>query len=347
MEWIKLMSIKPMEICVLGGGSFGTALSHLLGINGHCVNQWMRDPKIADSIINNRENPKYFPNIKLNENIHPILSIKEAVENCPLIFVSIPSKAFRTVLSEVGDFVEGSQLIVTTTKGIEKSTFKTMAEIICEETCLLKIGALSGPNLAGEIMENQLTGTVIASKFDEVIYTVQNVLASSNIRVYGNRDLFGVELGGTLKNIYAVASGLISALGMGENTRSLVITRGLAEMSRFAHSRGADAMTFIGLAGMGDLIATCSSNKSRNFQIGYQLGKGLSLKDAIDQIGQVAEGVGTIEVVHKKAVEENIRMPILAGLYAILFENKSVKNTMINLMSLTQTIDVEFQTGIN
>jgi glycerol-3-phosphate dehydrogenase (NAD(P)+) len=217
-----------------------------------------------------------------------------------------------------------------------------MSEILLEEIPRCRIGVLSGPNLASEIVSRDLTATVIAAKDPDVRRTVQDLLGCEYFRVYANVDIYGVELAGALKNIYAIVAGLASALDMGENAKAMLITRGLAEMSRFAVSLGANPMTFMGLAGVGDLIVTCTSSKSRNFRIGYAVGKGQKLDDAVAELGQVAEGIYTLELVKEKAESIGIYMPLVRGLYEILYGDASISAVINSLMMSVQNSDVEF-----
>ena len=214
--------------------------------------------------------------------------------------------------------------------------------ILKEELNTDLIGVLRGPNLAKEIMQGMPSGTVIASENEQVINLTQTVLSSEKLRVYTNKDRNGVELGGTLKNIYAVATGLVAALGYGANTQSLIMTRGIAEISRYSISMGADPMTFVGLAGVGDLIATCSSPLSRNYRVGYQIGQGKTLDEIIKNLGEVAEGVNTIKSTYKRVQEEKLYMPMVVALYEILFENKEPLVAIRDCMVMEPTFDVEF-----
>ncbi|MEH6367916.1 MAG: NAD(P)H-dependent glycerol-3-phosphate dehydrogenase, partial [Pseudomonas marincola] len=205
-----------------------------------------------------------------------------------------------------------------------------------------RIGVLSGPNLAREVAEGALTASVIASEDEALCLQVQAVLHGPTFRVYASGDRFGVELGGALKNVYAIMAGMAAAMGMGENTKSMLITRALAEMTRFAVQLGANPMTFLGLAGVGDLIVTCSSSKSRNYQVGFALGEGLSLEEAVDRLGEVAEGVNTIKVLKERAEELEVYMPLVTGLHAILFEGRTLKQVIGALMLAEPKTDVDF-----
>jgi glycerol-3-phosphate dehydrogenase (NAD(P)+) len=258
-----------------------------------------------------------------------------------LIFVALPSSALRSVLAPHADLLTG-KMLVSLTKGIEAHTFKLMSEILEEIAPNARIGVLSGPNLAREIAEHALTATVVASADEDLCQQVQAALHGRTFRVYASADRFGVELGGALKNVYAIIAGMAVALGMGENTKSMLITRALAEMTRFAVSQGANPMTFLGLAGVGDLIVTCSSPKSRNYQVGFALGQGLSLEEAVTRLGEVAEGVNTLKVLKAKSDELQVYMPLVAGLHAILFEGRTLNQVIEVLMRAEPKTDVDF-----
>lgn len=328
-------------VAVLGGGSFGTAVANLLAQNGVPVRQWMRDPAQAQAMREHRENPRYLKGIGLHEGVEPVSDLLATLKACDLIFVALPSSALRSVLAPHADLLRGKGL-VSLTKGIEAQTFKLMSQIVEEIAPQARIGVLSGPNLAREIAEHALTATVVASEDELLCQQVQAVLHGKTFRVYASSDRFGVELGGALKNVYAIIAGMAVALGMGENTKSMLITRALAEMTRFAVSQGANPMTFLGLAGVGDLIVTCSSPKSRNYQVGYALGQGLSLDEAVSRLGEVAEGVNTLKVLKAKAQQAQVYMPLVAGLHAILFEGRTLNQVIENLMSAEPKTDVDF-----
>jgi len=336
-----LVMTEQQPIAVLGGGSFGTAIANLLAENGQRVQLWMRDPEQAEAIRVNRENPRYLKGVKVLPGIEPVTDLPAALAACELVFVALPSNALRNVLQPLAGQLAG-KLLVSTTKGIEAQTFKLMSQILEEVAPAAHIGVLSGPNLAREIAEHALTATVVASENDALCQRVQSALHGRTFRVYASRDRFGVELGGALKNVYAIISGMAAALGMGENTKSMLITRALAEMTRFAVKLGANPMTFLGLAGVGDLIVTCSSPKSRNFQVGFALGEGLSLEDAVARLGEVAEGVNTIKVLKTKAEELQVYMPLVAGLHAILFEGRTLAQVIEALMRGEPKTDVDF-----
>jgi len=327
---------------VLGGGSFGTVLANLLAENGIETRLWMRDADQASDTQCNRENKKYIPGLKLADYLNATSDIQYALQDASFVLLSIPSKAFREIARQSRSFLSPDAVVICSAKGIEAGSFKLMSEIMNEELPNHRTGVISGPNLAMEIAQKQLTGTVIASTDTEVCDIVQCAFRSSYFRVYANNDLYGVELGGVLKNIYAIMAGIASSLGVGQNTLSLLMTRSIAEMSRFAVSMGANPMTFIGLAGMGDLIVTCTSPLSRNFRIGRAIGSGLSLEQAIREVGQTAEGVNTLKLVKEKADEKNIYMPLANGLYQILFNGSTIEKEIDELMGSALNADVEF-----
>jgi len=334
------MTIKQ-TIAVLGGGSFGSAIANLLAGNGQPVRLWMRDPEQAAYIRQHGENPRYLRGVKINPLVEPVCDLEQVIAESELIFVALPSTALREALQPFAGQLAGKMLI-STTKGIEANTFKLMSEILQEVVPEARIGVMSGPNLAREVAEYALTATVVASEDEALCQEVQRVLHGRSFRVYASADRFGVELGGALKNVYAIMAGMAAAMGMGENTRSMLITRALAEMTRFAVKLGANPMTFLGLSGVGDLIATCSSPKSRNYQVGYALGEGLSLDEAVDRLGEVAEGVNTIKVLKARAEQLEIYMPLVAGLHAILFEGRTLQQVIGGLMSGDPKTDVDF-----
>lgn len=330
------------KVAVLGGGSFGTALASIAADNGATVRQWLRDDALVDEINRNHRNSRYLPDFAINPAVAASNDMPLVLEGAELVFVAIPSKAFRTVVRQARPWLHERQILVSTTKGIQEEGFKLMSQILEEETGFSHIGVLSGPNLASEIAEKQLTATVIASDDALTRARVQTALGCDYFRVYASNDRYGVELGGALKNIYAIAAGMAAALGMGENTRSMLMTRALAEMSRFAVALGANPMTFIGLAGVGDLIVTCSSNRSRNYRVGYAMGQGRTLEEAVDALGQVAEGVNTVHLVCAKSREAGIYMPLAEGLYQVLFNNVPARDMAKLLMQNEQSSDVEF-----
>lgn len=337
-----MTSPQTFRVAVLGGGSFGTVLASLAAENGHPTTLWLRDAQQLADMTASRENARYLPGFRLADGLAFSSDLAATVGQADIVFVSIPSKAFRSVVQAARPHVRPEQILVSTTKGIEKDSFALMSEILREESGSKRIGVLSGPNLAKEIAARMISGTVIASTNPEVRERVHQVLSSPYFRVFANSDVYGVELGGALKNIYAIAAGMAAALKLGENSRSMLLTRALAEMSRFAVQLGANPLTFLGLAGVGDLIATCSSPLSRNYQVGFALGSGQSLADVIEDLEQTAEGVNTVHTVKHKADEFGVYMPIVSGLYEVIFNGKSLQAVIGGLMQGGQSSDVEF-----
>ena len=329
-------------ISVLGAGIFGTAIANILAENGQNIWLWSRDPAQAESISKSRENKKSLPGYQINDGVHPTSDLRQCLTECDVIFFSVPSGAFREVVQLAGPMIRPDTMVISTTKGIESAGFHMMSEVLAQELPDNPRGVLSGPNLAEEIVQKQITATVIASEYSNLNKMVQEILHTSYFRVYSSDDVYGVELAGSLKNIYAIAAGFANALGVGQNTQGMLLTRSLAEMSRFAHSMGAKPLTFLGLAGVGDLMVTCGSPLSRNFQLGSFIGQGLKLAEATEKLGRLAEGINTVRTVKLKADEMGVYMPIVSGLYSILFEDASVEFVINAVMMGEQAEDVEF-----
>jgi glycerol-3-phosphate dehydrogenase (NAD(P)+) len=331
------------KISVIGGGSFGTVIANIIATNGFDVQFWMRSSEQVAQVNSQHENSQYLPGYKLDNRVHATINMAQAVHDSAVVFVAVPSLSFREVVKAVVRELNSDAMLISTTKGIEAGTFRLMSQVLSEESPNSKIGVLSGPNLAKEIAAGHLTGTVIASSHEEVRNKVKGLLKSKTFRVYTNDDMFGVELGGSLKNIYAIIAGIAAALGMGFNTNSMLITRSLTEMARFGRELGADPMTFLGLAGVGDLVVTCSTPLSRNYSLGFALGKGGTVDAAMAEIGQVVEGVSTVKHVKEKADELGVYMPLVNGLYKIIYEQQSIKTMIASLMLGEQALDVEFE----
>ncbi len=330
------------KIAVIGGGSFGTVVANIIAQNGYNVRFWMRSEELVEEINEVHENKQYLPGYSLDEKVVATANMVEAVTGSEIIFVAVPSSSFRQVVKDLVSYCAESAILVSTTKGIEFGTFLLMSQILEQEAPQARVGVLSGPNLAIEIAKSHITGTVVASNHQSVREIVKSVLKSQFFRVYTNDDMFGVELGGSLKNIYAIIAGIAASIGMGHNTNSMLVTRSLTEMARFGRELGADPMTFLGLAGVGDLVVSCSSPLSRNYRIGLALGEGKSIEAAIIEVGQVAEGVNTVKLVKEKADELEVYMPLASGLYQIIYEGESLRKILSSLMLGEQTLDVEF-----
>lgn len=257
-----------------------------------------------------------------------------------MCFVSVPSASFREVGEQLASFTQPRDILISATKGIEAPGFRLMSQILSEITSSERIGVLSGPNLAEEIADAQYTGTVIASTDDGLCKTVQTILSNETFRE--SFDVYGVELAGALKNIYAIIGGMAASLKIGQNTLGMLITRSLAEMSRFAVSMGANPLTFLGLAGVGDLLVTCASPLSRNFQLGFRLGEGMTLAEGLTDLGKLAEGVNTLKVVYDRSRELNVYLPLVVGLYRVIYESQGIGEVVSSLMANDQAVDVEF-----
>ena len=335
---------KIQTIAVLGGGSFGTAIANIIATNGHKTYLWMRDSERAERCQKMRENSEYLPGYKLSGNLIASADLNEAIIQSDVVFISVPSSSVRQVARQIAPLLRADAMVISTTKGIELMAggFLLMSQVLEQELPDHPIGVISGPNFAKAIVQKMQTGTVVASDFDAVNEQVQSILCSNSFRVYTNRDRFGVELGGALKNIYAIISGMAVALGVGQNTQAMLLTRSLAEMGRFAQTMGADPMTFLGLAGVGDLILTCSSNLSRNYRVGFAIGQGKDLNAVVAELGQVAEGVNTVKVVKQKAEALGVYMPLVFGLHAVLFEGKGIDEVVRALMLGEQASDIDY-----
>lgn len=331
-----------VPVGVIGAGSWGTTIAHLISQNGVPVRLWMRNAERAAEINETHRNSKYSGETELSDLIVATTDLQKVVEECACIFFLVTSASAREVLHEMGNYLTGSHILVHGIKGFEHATFKRISTLILEETCCRKIGVLSGPNLAGEILSGHPSATVIASRFPEVVTTVQDVLISPVLRVYGHRDVTGVEVAGALKNIIALAAGMSNGFGFQNNTQSLLMTRGLVEMTRFGLHLGAEAFTFRGLAGMGDLIATCSSTFSRNYQVGHRIAQGETLENILNTMSYVSEGVPTTRSVARYSQEMGVEMPITQGVCRILFDNVPPREAIKQLMIREYKYEEEF-----
>ena len=337
------------KIAVLGGGSFGTVLANLSASNGFETSLWVRDTEQALRINAEGTNTTYHPELKLSDKIIASESLEQCISGADLILVATPSAIFENIVKRLKPLVKDNMHIVSCTKAIAKNPMRTMTEIISHELETVigdQFGVLSGPNLAKEIANEKVAGSVIASFNSELKALIKNALESEKFKIYESADVKGVEYAGALKNIYAICCGIGDKLDVGENAIGLIITRSMTEMSKFAVHKGANPITFLGLAGMGDLVATCTSKLSRNFSLGRRLAKGDSLEEAKAAIGQVAEGVRTLEVIYEEANKNNLPMPLVNALHKIVFENANPNILMDDLISHPDHLDVEFAGGI-
>ena len=333
---------KQYKVAIIGGGSFGTAIANIMADNGHDTCQWMRTVARVDEVNELHTNEVYLPGIKLNPALRASSDLKETVAGCDAVFFSIPSKSSREVARQLADYLAPGTILVSTTKGIEFDTNKLMSELLREELPQVRLGVMSGPNLAKELAARMITGTVIASADPDLGSVVQDILQCSYFRVYAGSDMYGVELAGALKNVYAITAGMAAAMGCGHNTISMLVTRSLAEMSRYAVMKGADPLTFLGLAGVGDLFVTCTSPLSRNYRVGYELGQGRDLNEVVESLGQVAEGVNTLRLMKEQSEALGIYMPLVNGLYDIIYNGRKVSEVIGTMMCAEQNRDVEF-----
>ena len=338
---------SKLKIAVLGGGSFGTAIANMVAENNYSVTLWMRSEDSLKQIESTGENSNYLPGYQLNKSLNLTTDLNYALQQVDVVFFAVPSSSFRKLARRAKDLLSSDTLLISTAKGIEADSFMLPSQILEEEIPQCEVGVISGPNLAAEIAQFQITATVIASESDALCARDQELLASNYFRVYANHDRYGVELAGALKNIYAIVAGIAESMNAGQNTKSVVLTRSLAEMSRFAAQLGANPLTFLGLSGVGDLYVTCTSPLSRNFRIGNALGRGESLEQAIASVGQIAEGINTTKLVKQKSEQLGIYMPLASGLYSTMFEGLSIVESLKAMMLAEQNTDVEFTVKAN
>ena len=329
------------KVAVLGGGSFGTVLANLAASNGNQVSLWVRDAEQALRINSEGANTSYHPELRLSNNIKASDNLEEVMHEASIIFIATPSLIFDQIIKRISNFLIEEAFIISCTKGILDKPFRTLSDILSDEL-KNKVGVLSGPNLAKEIADKKIAGTVIASSDDKVIATVKGILSSEHFKIYSSNDIQGVELAGALKNIYAIICGMAESLKVGENALGLILTRSMAEMSRFAVAKGANPITFLGLAGMGDLVATCTSKLSRNYQLGFNLGLDMSLDNAKKEVGQVAEGLRTLSVIKNESERLKINMPLVESLYTIIYKDSNPHELINDLINNPHEVDVEF-----
>ncbi len=336
--------VSSARIGVVGAGSWGTAIANLLGNKGFKVDFWVFEKEVKEQIEEFRENRIFLPGISLSSNIFPLNDIAKAVSNKDLVVIVIPSHVMRDTAIKISDVISPNTVVVSASKGIENNTYLTMTGVIRESIQGISednIAALSGPSFAGEVARNVPTAVTAASKNHEIAAFIQNIFATPFFRVYTNDDVIGVELGGAVKNVIAIAAGIIDGLGLGLNTRAALITRGLTEIRRLGLALGAKPRTFTGLAGVGDLLLTCTGNLSRNHTVGKKIGEGMKLKEILSEMRMVAEGVKTAESVYNLSRKLDVEMPISREIYRILYEDVPPKEAVYRLMTrdLKQELD--------
>jgi len=324
---------RKSTVAVIGGGSWGTVLAKLASENVQEVRVWVRDETQARAMNSTKSNPAYVKNLVLPDNVRVFSDISRVFENrVQVVIWALPSKACRVQAKEFAKYFRGDEVILHATKGIEEGSMKRISVILAKELPCARIGVISGPNLASEIADNEPAATVIASEFKEVVDAGTTILATKRFRIYSGSDVVGIEWAGTLKNIYAIASGALDELKFGWNTRALLITRGLAEMVRFGVAMGAEGDTFLGLGGVGDLFATCSSPLSRNYRVGRLLAQNKKLDQILEELGAVAEGVRTTQIISDFALERGIDMPITQGVAELIRGVRPAQEVLVQLM---------------
>ena len=322
-----------MKCAVIGAGAWGTALADLLARNGHAVRLWAREEDVVQTITARQENARFLPGTTLSEGVSATGDMQQALSGAELVLYVPPSHVLRGVVRQGAPFIRRSATVVVASKGIERESLGLMTDVIGAELPAHAIVALSGPSFAAEVANRQPTAVVAASVGSEAASLAQAALSNNHFRVYTHDDVIGVELGGALKNVMAVATGIAEGMGLGFNTRAALITRGLAEMSRLGIALGANPVTFAGLAGMGDLVLTCTGALSRNRAIGMEIGKGSSLDAALAGKETVAEGVLTTHSARDLAARQGVEMPIVNAVARVLFENQPARDAISALMS--------------
>jgi len=332
--------MKTLKVGVLGGGSWGTTVASLLTRNVP-VRLWARNPATVEEINTHHSNSTYLPGTTLPDKLRATDNIAEAVADADVVVMGVPSQNFRSVLLEVGRHIRAWVPVISLTKGLELDTQMRMTEIIAEVMPGHPVGVLTGPNLAREIMAGQAAASVIAMGDDIIVRELQAIFKSGLFRVYTNNDVIGCELGGVLKNIIAIAVGMGDGQGAGDNTRSALITRGLAEITRLGVAMGGRAETFAGLAGMGDMIATCTSPQSRNRHVGVELGKGRSMQAIADEMFMVAEGAKSAPAVMALAQKYGVEMPIASDVYRVVSGNSNASRAFRGLLRVSAGAECE------
>lgn len=338
------MQDQKAAIAVVGAGSWGTALAMVLADNSHEVRLWSHNENQVKEINDCHTNKKYLPEIVLPDLIVGYASLREALDGVDTVILAVPTKAIREVLGKVREVISSPITIAHVSKGIEPDTLLRISEMIKEELpkeLLQDVVVLSGPSHAEEVSLRHPTTVTVSSENMAAAEKIQDLFINHNFRVYTNSDVIGVEIGGALKNIIALAAGITDGLGYGDNAKAALMTRGLAEIARLGTKMGANPLTFSGLTGIGDLIVTCTSVHSRNWRAGNLLGKGKTLDEVLDNMGMVVEGVRTTKAAYQLAKEYNVNMPITAALYDVLFNGKNAKDAVDVLMARGKTHEME------
>ena len=322
-----------MKIAVIGSGSWGTAIAVMLASRGHNVYLWSWIQEETDRLASDRENKEFLPYIKFPDTIYCTHDMQECTENAELIITAAPSPATRTTAKQLAPYVSDGQKIVNISKGLEEGTLLRLSEVYKQEIPQVDMSVMSGPSHAEEVSRGLPTTNVVASDSIETAKKIQDIFMGDMFRVYTSTDIAGVELGGALKNVIALCAGISDGLGYGDNTKAALMTRGLAEIARLGKAMGASESTFMGLSGVGDLIVTCTSMHSRNRRAGILLGEGKSLKETLDTVHMVVEGVNTATAAYELSKKYNVTMPIVEEEYDILFNGKNAREAVLSLMT--------------
>ena len=331
------------KILVLGGGSWGTTLGNFLAEKEHDVTLWARNSKIFKKVKNYWTNNQYLPKYKISKNLKIVSDLKDAFLDVDLVIVAIPSKGFRSISSKISKYLDNQKILIAS-KGIENESFMTMSEVFVDETNHSKknIMILSGPNIADEIMRKNISASVIAGSDKKSLKQVSDLFNSDYFKIFLSNDTKGIEMAGALKNLYAICSGLSDGLGFESNTKAMLLTRSLSEMSELFKKINANPLTLLGLSGVGDLIATSSSEKSRNYSFGKFLGKGNSPRKALSMVKQSVEGHRTLKVLYLEKKKLSLNMPIIDALYKIVYLKKDPKKCFLKFIHESGNIDTAY-----
>jgi glycerol-3-phosphate dehydrogenase (NAD(P)+) len=330
----------PINVAVIGAGSWGTTVAALAAVNTPTI-LWARRPELAAQINDAHVNGDYLASFVLPEQLRATSSLEEAVSHADVLVMAVPSHGYRDVALEAAPFLRPWVPIVTLTKGLERSSRKRMSEVTSDEMPGHPVAVLTGPNLAKEILGGQPAASVVAIDDEVIAAELQRIFSRPSLRIYTNPDVVGCEVGGVVKNVIAIASGMVAGMGFGDNTRATVITRGLAEMTRLGLAMGGHAITFSGLAGIGDLIATCSSTQSRNNTVGMQLGEGRPIEEVLGSMTMVAEGVKSSPSVLDLARRHGVEMPITEQVVAVCHEGRTAAEALGVLMQRTRKSELD------
>ncbi len=338
------IDVRKLKIGVVGAGSWGTALTNLLALKGFKIDLWVFEKEVIDQIESSRENKFFLPGVSLSDHIYPSNDIEKVVKDKDLVLLVVPSHVMRETASKIRKHITTETIIVSASKGIENTTHLTMSGVLREifhEISEESFAVLSGPSFAREVARKVPTVVAVASKSQKVAGFVQHIFAAPHFRVYTNNDVVGVELGGSVKNVIAIASGIIDGLGLGLNTRAALITRGLTEIRRLGLKLGANPRTFAGIAGVGDLVLTCTGDVSRNHTVGKKIGEGMKLNEILSEMRMVAEGIKTAKSVYNLSRKLDVEMPISHEVYHVLYDDIEPKEAVHRLMTrdLKQELD--------